>query len=93
MIKKSYNKLTVTFDNVSESQALALKQMFEHMEYLGKLGASRWCSFFSDGDGSFRPEVAVQYEGTLPETKVNGVDRETLDFKIDSDAIAWDIYH
>lgn len=38
--------------------------MLEKMEELGQFGASRWVSFYSDGDGSFRPKFKadVSYE-------------------------------
>jgi hypothetical protein len=93
MIEKKFQKMTITLDNVNQAQAIALKQMFEHMEYLGKIGASRWCQFMADGDGDFRPKVTIDYPEQLPEVKTDGVNEDTLDFKIDYDGIAWEIYH
>lgn len=78
------------------------------MQYLGNIGSSRMCSFYADGDGSFRPKVSFEYPEELPEVKdIDGIvtfNRSTRrldgmhsshegDFVIDSDSIAWKIYH
>lgn len=82
--------------------------MFKYAQRLGNIGASRMCSFFADGDGSFHPKFSYEYPIELPEVlEVDGeveYDRETKtfsrsirtdegDFVIDSDEIAWKIYH
>ncbi len=111
-MEKKFQRLVVTFDNVSQADAIALKKMFEYMQYLGSIGSSRNCTFFADGDGSFRPKVTIDYPERLPEVKettgvITGKDISeakrsnqnsiitTLegDFIIDSDEIAWKIYH
>ena len=107
-MEKKDQKMTITLDNVSQAQAIALKKMFEYMQYLGNIGSSRFCSFMADGDGDFRPKVSFEYPEELPEVKeINGVvkwDKETKkmdksisthegDFIIDFDSIAWKIYH
>lgn len=107
-LKRKQQTLHITLENVSQSDAIALIKMFEYMEVLGKVGASRMCSFFADGDGSFRPKVSFKYPEELPELPdITGqveYDRETKkfsrsyytsdgDFIIDSDEIAWKIYH
>lgn len=108
-IEPKFQKLTVTFENVDQAQAIALKQMFEYMQYLGNVGSSRTVSFFSDGDGNFRPKVTVDYPEELPKLKnpAMGIvkwnpDTKKLegcpvsyegDFMIDFDNIAWEIFH
>lgn len=75
-MEKKYQKMTITLENVSQAQAIALKKMFEYMEYLGKIGSSRFCSFMADGDGDFRPKVSFEYPEELPEVKeINGIAR------------------
>jgi hypothetical protein len=108
MIEKKFHKLTITLENVNQADAIALIKMFKYMQYLGNIGSSRWCAFFADGDGSFRPKVSFEYPEELPEVpEINGEitwneKRKKLegcpiltdgDFAIDSDSIAWKIYH
>ena len=108
MIERKAHKMVITLDNVLPADAIALKKMFKYMEDLGGAGSSRWCSFFTDGDGSFRPKVKIDYPIELPEVEeIDGIveyNRETKqlenniissdgDFAIDSDEIAWKIYH
>ena len=63
------------------------------MEHLGNIGASRNCTFFSDGDESSHPKADFVYPIELPEIPdVDGVLKDES-FKIDSDSIAWRIYH
>jgi hypothetical protein len=107
MIPRTPHKLVITLENVSPADAIALKKMFEYMQYLGNIGSSRLCSFYADGDGSFRPKVSFDYPIELPDvSKISGViSREDIinngrkvnlsigDFTIDSDSIAWEVYH
>jgi hypothetical protein len=93
MLERKSQKMVITLENINQSDAIALTKMFKYMEYLGKVGSSRMCSFFADGDGAFRPKVNIEYPESLPDVKeVSGIDKEG-NFKIDSDAIAWKIYH
>lgn len=106
-MEKKYHKMTITLENVSQAQAIALKKMFEYMEYLGKMGMSRNCTFFADGDGDFRPKVFFEYPEELPDVNVDCIveyDKNTKeflpnkrthsgDFIIDFDDISWEIYH
>lgn len=107
-LKRKEQTLYITLENVSQADALALMKMFKYMEMLGNVGSSRMCSFFADGDGSFHPKVSFVYPEELPELpEITGeveFDRETRmnnrnyttsdgDFIIDSDEIAWRIYH
>lgn len=39
--------------------------MLKYMQQLGKLGSSREVTFYSDGDGDFRPEF--KWDPSLPE--------------------------
>jgi len=107
--RKAY-KMIIELDNILPEDAIALKKMFEYMQYLGGMGSSRMCSFYADGDGSFRPKVKITYPIELPEVKeidgivkwdtekqhISGGNRSSSyegDFRIDSDSIAWRIYH
>jgi hypothetical protein len=92
-ISRDPHKLFITIDNIAPADALALMKMFKYMERLGNVGSSRFCSFFADGDGSFHPKISFVYPIDLPEVPdVDGVLKDGS-FKIDSDAIAWRIYH
>ena len=108
MLKRKVQKLVITLENVGQADAIALIKMFKYMQYLGNIGSSRMCSFFADGDGSFHPKASFEYPETLPEVpEIDGVvtwNEETKklegypipsegDFAIDSDSIAWKIYH
>jgi len=109
MIERKAHKMVITLDNVLPADAIALKKMFEYMESLGNWGSSRMCSFYADGDGSFRPKVTIDYPMELPEVeeidgivkwnekekRLEGGNRGVYqgDFCIDSDSIAWKIYH
>ena len=108
MIERKAQKLVITLENVGQADAIALMKMFKYMQRLGNVGSSRWCSFFADGDGSFRPKVSFDYPEELPEVpEIDGEvtwDKESKklkghpissdgDFAIDSDSIAWKIYH
>ncbi len=94
MLKRKEQKLVITIDNVNQADAIALIKMFEYMEYLGNIGASRNCTFFADGDGAFHPKVKFIYPEELPAVpEIDGINYKTQDFSIDSDAIAWEIYH
>ena len=92
-LKRDAHTFTITIDNIQPHDAIALKKMFEHMQYLGVIGSSRTCAFFADGDGSFRPKVSFDYPITLPEVSDIDCVAENNRFVIDSDSIAWKIYH
>ena len=53
--------MTVTIDNITEAQGLALKAMFNYWQLLGSMGSSRTVSFYADGDGDFRPKVRTSF--------------------------------
>lgn len=92
-LSRDTHTLVIKMENVSPADAIALKKMFEYMEFLGSSGMSRNCTFYADGDGSFRPKVNVDYPIELPEVEeVRGWDNSG-NFKIDSDEIAWKVYH
>lgn len=94
MLKRKEQKLVITVDNICQADAIAFIKMFEYMQYLGQIGSSRNCTFFADGDGSFHPKVSFSYPEKLPDVpEIDGVDSKTRDFIIDSDSIAWEIYH
>lgn len=92
-ISREPRTLVITVNNVSPADAIALKKMFEYMQYLGSVGMSRKCSFYADGDGSFHPKVKFDYPIELPDLEeVKGWDNSG-NFNIDSDEIAWKVYH
>lgn len=98
-LSRDKHKLVITVDNIGAADAIALKKMFEYMQYLGNIGSSRKCSFYADGDGSFHPKISFDYPIELPEVpEITGV-VETREggrrgqFDIDSDDIGWIIYH
>jgi len=102
-IDRKPHTLHIKLENISPADAIALMKMFKYMEYLGDIGSSRHCTFFADGDGSFRPKASFVYPIELPEVpEITGVieTRGNIgrpmsrgEFNIDSDAIAWHIYH
>lgn len=108
-IERKAHKMVITLENVLPADAIALKKMFEYMETLGHMGSSRMCSFYADGDGSFHPKITIDYPIELPEVEeIDGIvkwnEKEKRleggrvgvhqgDFCIDSDSIAWKIYH
>jgi len=99
-MEKKFQTLTITLENVNQADAIALMKMFNYMQYLGKIGSSAMCGFFADGDGSFRPKVSFEYPEELPDvTEIDGFSEKNRyrldgrDFMIDSDSIAWEIYH
>lgn len=59
--------MTVTIDNITEAQALALQSMFNYWQQLGSLGSSRTVSFFADGDGDFRPKIVTSFSQPVHE--------------------------
>lgn len=79
--------------NLSIPQSIALEDMLATWQSLGQLGASRWTSFFADGDGDFRPKIL--YNGHSPK-HTNLIDEETLwrdrEYKIDYDSIGWKLH-
>ena len=73
-MKRKNQQLKIILDNVSQADAIALIKMFKYMQYLGSIGSSRMCSFYADGDGSFRPKISFEYPETLPEIKkISGI--------------------
>lgn len=58
-------KMTVTMD-VTISQALALRAMFEYWNHCSKVGSSREIGFYVDGDGDFHPCCEVTFSRPIP---------------------------
>lgn len=54
--------------------------MIKYMERLGGLGSSRKVSFYSDGDGDFRPKFTFDPE-LLPEVKKPVVEQLKNDYR------------
>lgn len=101
-MKKTFNKLVLTIDNINEAQAIALIKTFEYMQILGNVWASRMCSFYADGDWDFHPKVSYEYPINLPDIEKdigcpwNYTEWKWKDIKnwsIDYAKIAWRIYH
>ena len=62
MRDRTKRTLTVVIENVTESQEIALNDLFATWQSLGSMGSSRWTAFFADGDGDFRPKITVNGE-------------------------------
>ena len=95
-MKRPRGKLKIELDYVSLPQAIAFKKMLEFMNYLGKIGASRWVGYYSDGDGDFQPKILqFDYEPCeLPESKIEVKKRDkSVFYGIDFDSIAWEVFH
>lgn len=98
-MKKSNNKLrdkkitaVIRISNLSIPQSIALEDMLATWQQLGSAGASRWTSFFADGDGNFRPDIL--YNGHKPEKTDLLEEEEVWDgnkYQIDFDSIGWKI--
>lgn len=79
--------------NLSIPQSIALEDMMATWCRLGVVGASRWTSFFADGDGNFRPEIS--YNGRKPENTELLSEEDTWkgsEYRIDFDSIGWKIH-
>lgn len=48
--------------------------MLKYMEYLGKVGSSRYVTFMADGDGDFRPKF--KWDESLPSNAVARTDKD-----------------
>lgn len=90
-----HDKITVhiKIKNLTIAQSIALEDMLATWQQLGGLGASRWTSFFADGDGNFHPKVL--YNGHKP-NKTELLDEDDVwkgsDYRIDFDSIAWKLH-
>ena len=86
-------KVVVEIDNITEAQRIALEDLLATWVRLGSLGASRWTSFFADGDGNFRPKITM--DGRAPQqTDLISTEKKWPngghgEYRIDFDAIAW----
>jgi hypothetical protein len=85
--------INVKIENITEAQAIALEDMFRTWVSLGKIGSSRWTSFYADGDGNFRPNIKVdgkdaKFSDLIDEEMRNKMWKEN-EYKIDFDIIGW----
>jgi hypothetical protein len=84
---------TIRVCNLTIAQSIALEDMMATWVQLGNAGASRWTSFFADGDGNFHPQIL--YNGHTPK-KTHFLEEEDTwigsDYKIDFDSIGWKIH-
>jgi hypothetical protein len=86
-------KMTIEID-VTVSQGLALKAMFDYWNELGSFGSSRDVGFHCDGDGNFHPNCKVSFDDDMPELtdemrKASIVQDNDGDRVYDFDPIAW----
>ena len=79
--------MTVTFDHLSEPDAIALLSMFESWDSHAKIGSSRWVSFFVDGDGPFHPEIDISVSDDVVQSDELKDAAEVDTNKFDSDAV------
>jgi len=52
-------KLNISIENINKEHKKAIEIFFEVMQNLGDIGGSQWLSFYSDGDGNFRPKITL----------------------------------
>ena len=62
MRDRTKRTLTITMENLTEAQEIALNDLFATWQQLGSWGSSRWTAFFADGDGDFRPKIKINGE-------------------------------
>jgi len=67
--EKEKKDLTVTFENLAESDLKELQKLFSAMNYAGAAGASREIKLYVDGDGSFRSKIKMSIEPSDELTK------------------------
>lgn len=83
----------IVIKNLSIPQSIALEDMLATWQSLGSVGASRWTSFFADGDGNFRPRIL--YNGRPPR-KTDLLEEEDTwkgsEYRIDFDSIGWKLH-
>ena len=70
--------------DVTVSQAIVLKKMFEFWNTCGSTGMSRTVGFMVDGDGDFDPKCIITTNKQLPELK------EPMKINEDADPIDFD---
>jgi hypothetical protein len=90
MRDRTKRTLTITMENLTEAQEIALNDLFATWQQLGSWGSSRDTTFFADGDGDFRPKITIN--GAKPKfTEL--IDRDRLwtgdHYRIDFDWIGW----
>jgi hypothetical protein len=89
---KRFNSIIVIKD-LTIPQSIALEDMLATWQSLGSAGASRWTSFFADGDGNFRPKIL--YNGHPP-LKTELLEEEDTwkgsEYRIDFDSIGWKLH-
>ena len=62
MRDRTKRTLTITMENLTEAQEIALNDLFATWQQLGGVGSSRWTAFYADGDGDFRPKITINGE-------------------------------
>jgi hypothetical protein len=62
MRDRTKRTLTITMENLTEAQEIALNDLFATWQQLGSWGSSRWTAFYADGDGDFRPKITINGE-------------------------------
>jgi hypothetical protein len=85
--------INIEISNITKAQAIALEDMFRTWVVLGKIGSSKWTSFYADGDGNFRPNIKVdgkyaEYSSLINEEMRNKM-WEKGEYRIDYDMIGW----
>lgn len=94
-------KLKIEMD-VTEAQAITLREMFNYWNRLAGIGSSRYVAFYVDGDGDFHPNITMDFSEEL--TKLSDGDlvlaqKDPKRFKAsegdrfyDYDPIGWALY-
>ena len=95
------DKITMTVVmQVTEAQAIALREMFDYWNYLSNIGSSRKVSFYVDGDGNFHPYVQMLFNPPLASyfhqrrdiAEKAIAEDEDGDRLYDYDDVAWALY-
>jgi hypothetical protein len=85
--------INVEIKNITDTQAIALEDMFRTWVALGNIGSSRWTSFYADGDGNFRPNIKVDGKDAEYSSLINEEMRNKMwekgEYRIDYDMIGW----
>ena len=77
---KKIMKMTVNFDNLTESQAEALEDLFATWMFLSEKKMSVWTGFFSGGAEDFHPEITVN--GKSPDRSMKEIGNRLAEVKI-----------
>jgi hypothetical protein len=86
--------MSITIDNLTEAQRLAIVDMLAMWQVLESVGSSRDVTFYVDGDGNFHPDIRV--DGVPPKACGSAEEVQARwrgdQYRIDYDEIAWKLH-